>query len=130
MIRVLVLILATLAAPVAAETRVPLTRSEIALGFAPLVKKAAPAVVNIYAKRVVQVRDGGGMRGPFADDPFFREFFQGFGQPRPQVQNSLGSGVILSPDGIIVTNHHVVREASDIRVVLKDGGKSGRYAAS
>ncbi|MDF1856930.1 trypsin-like peptidase domain-containing protein [Pseudooceanicola sp.] len=98
-----------------AETRVPVSQGEISLSFAPLVKHAAPAVVNIYASRVVEARTS-----PFADDPFFREFFRDFGQTRPQVQNSLGSGVILSADGIVVSNHHVVEQADDIRVVLND----------
>lgn len=98
-----------------ADTRVPQTQAEISLGFAPLVKEAAPAVVNIYA-RIVRP----GRASPFQGDPFFEEFFRGFGSTRPRVQNSLGSGVILSPDGIIVSNYHVVGQATDIRVVLAD----------
>ena len=98
-----------------AETRVPQTQAEISLGFAPLVKKAAPAVVNIYAKRVVEVR-----QSPFQGDPFFQNLFRDFGTSRPRVQNSLGSGVILSGDGIVVSNYHVVGMATDIRVVLND----------
>ncbi|WP_306004833.1 trypsin-like peptidase domain-containing protein [Aquicoccus porphyridii] len=116
MFRILALIAVVIAAPLAAETRVPQSQSEIALGFAPLVKQAAPAVVNIYARRIVEQRQ----RSPFADDPFFRDFFEGFGNPRPQVQNSLGSGVILTSDGIMVSNYHVVGGAQDIRVVLND----------
>lgn len=104
-----------LALPAAAETRVPQSQTEISLGFAPLVKQAAPAVVNIYAKRVVQQRSS-----PFQDDPFFRQFFGDDLRGRPRVQNSLGSGVILSADGIVVTNFHVVGEATEIRVVLND----------
>ncbi|MGC0224326.1 trypsin-like peptidase domain-containing protein [Pseudooceanicola nitratireducens] len=100
--------------PLVAE-RVPLTRGEISMGFAPVVREATPAVVNIYARRVVQTQST-----PFANDPFFREFFRGFGQTRPQVQNSLGSGVVLSKDGIVVSNYHVVGQAEDIRVVLND----------
>lgn len=99
----------------AAETRIPQSQAEISLGFAPLVKQAAPAVVNIYAKRVVQAR-----QTPFQGDPFFEDFFRGFGTPQPRVQNSLGSGVILSADGIVVSNYHVVGMATDIRVVLTD----------
>ena len=110
------------AAQVTAQTRVPVSQAEIQLGFAPLVKEAAPAVVNIYAKRVVAVRSS-----PFAGDPFFQDLFRDFGTVRPQVQNSLGSGVILSPDGIVVSNYHVVGEATDIRVVLSDRRE---YAAS
>lgn len=101
--------------PAMAETKIPTSQAEIALGFAPLVKQAAPAVVNIYAKRIVQAR-----QSPFQNDPFFRNFFRDFGESRPQVQNSLGSGVILSADGYVVSNFHVVGGATDIRVVLKD----------
>ncbi|SFE61943.1 trypsin-like peptidase domain-containing protein [Roseivivax sediminis] len=103
-----------LAAPVAAEERMPQSRAEISLSFAPLVREAAPAVVNIYARRVVE------RRSPFADDPVFGDFFRNFAPGRPRVQNSLGSGVILSADGIVVSNYHVVGEAEDIRVVLND----------
>ncbi|SHG78150.1 trypsin-like peptidase domain-containing protein [Cognatishimia maritima] len=105
-----------LAAAAGAETRVPTSQAEVSLGFAPLVKEAAPAVVNIYAKRVVAVRES-----PFRGDPFFQNLFRDFGSQRPQVQNSLGSGVILSSDGIVVSNYHVVGMATDIRIVLNDG---------
>lgn len=116
MFRILLIGLAlTLSTPSWAETRVPQSQAEISLGFAPLVKAAAPAVVNIYAKIVTQ-----GYDSPFAGDPFFQDLFRGFGTPRPQVQNSLGSGVILSADGIVVSNYHVVAEASEIRVVTTD----------
>jgi Do/DeqQ family serine protease len=104
-----------LAAAAPAEPRVPASQAEISLSFAPLVREAAPAVVNIYARRVVEAR-----RSPFMDDPFFGNFFRDLGPARPRVQNSLGSGVILSADGIVVSNHHVVGEATDIRVVLPD----------
>jgi Do/DeqQ family serine protease len=98
-----------------AETRVPQNQAEIALSFAPAVRTAAPAVVNIYARRFVQSR-----RSPFADDPFFGPLFRDFGSGQPHLQNSLGSGVILSPEGLVVSNYHVVGEAADIRVVLAD----------
>lgn len=113
MIARLCLVLSLLAAPVWADTKIPTSQAEISLGFAPLVKEATPAVVNIYARRVVQ------QRSPFADDPFFNNLFRDF-QARPRVQNSLGSGVILSEDGIVVSNYHVVGMATDIRVVLND----------
>ena len=107
-----------LGAPVAANTdiQVPSSQYEITLSFAPIVKKSAPAVVNIYAQRVVEPRIS-----PFQNDPFFGNFFKDFGNIRPQVQNSLGSGVILSKGGIVVSNYHVVAGATDIRVVLNDG---------
>ncbi len=110
------LILALLtAAPVIAQTQVPQSRSEISLSFAPVVRAAAPAVVNIYARRVVENR-----RSIFADDPVFGGFFDRFQNSRPQHQNSLGSGVIVSEGGLVVSNFHVVGDATDIRVVLKD----------
>jgi Do/DeqQ family serine protease len=99
-----------------AETRVPQSQGEITLSFAPLVKSAAPAVVNIYAKRIVETQTH-----PFHNDPFFRNFFRDFGATRPQVENSLGSGVIVGADGIVVSNYHVVGGATEITVVLNDG---------
>lgn len=116
MFRTLILSL-FLSAPIAAaaQSTVPTSQAQISLSFAPLVRDAAPAVVNIYAKRIVETRVS-----PFASDPFFKNFFGDLGPARPRVQNSLGSGVILSRDGFMVSNYHVVGGASDIRVVLKD----------
>jgi len=96
------------------ERRVPESRAEVTLSYAPLVERAAPAVVNIYTERVVQRSVS-----PFADDPIFREFF-GRGPTRPRVEGSLGSGVIVGADGVIVTNAHVVKDAESLRVVLSD----------
>ncbi len=107
--------LLAVAIPASAETRAPQSQSEITLSFAPLVKRSAPAVVNIYARRVTETQVS-----PFKGDPFFEQFLGGFGAMRPRVQNSLGSGVILSGDGIVVSNYHVVEQATDIRVVLSD----------
>lgn len=107
-------VLVALVLPAPARTEVPRSHAEITFSFAPVVKRAAPAVVNIYASRIVAQR-----LSPFADDPFFSQLFD-FGQTVPRVQNSLGSGVILSPDGIVVSNYHVVGGAEDIRVVLTD----------
>lgn len=98
-----------------AESRVPETQAEISMSFVPVVRETAPAVVNIYARRVVNERSS-----PFSSDPFFQNLFRDFGTPRQRIQNSLGSGVILTGDGIVVSNFHVVGEASDIRVVLND----------
>ncbi|OUS33102.1 serine protease [Rhodobacterales bacterium 56_14_T64] len=112
----LIALIVIAAAPLQAETKVPSSQAEISLGFAPLVKDAAPAVVNIYAKIITQERQ----RTPFSNDPFFDQFFQGLHKPQLRVQNSLGSGVILSADGIVVSNYHVVGMATDIRVVTTD----------
>jgi Do/DeqQ family serine protease len=96
------------------DRRVPGSQAEVTLSYAPLVKRAAPAVVNVYTERIVQRSVS-----PFANDPVFREFF-GPGPTRPRVEGSLGSGVIVSADGVIVTNAHVVKGAESLRIVLSD----------
>ena len=106
-------------APAETGKRLPSGRGEMRLSFAPLVKRVAPAVVNIYARRVVRSAPV----SPFFNDPFFRRFFGedfSFGRPRERVQNSLGSGVVVSGDGLVVTNHHVIKNASEITVVFAD----------
>ena len=95
------------------EVRVPSSAGEIRLSYAPVVKRVAPAVVNVYAARVVE------SRLPMFDDPIFRRFFGG-GSPREQVQRSLGSGVIVDPAGLVVTNFHVIENADQIKVSLAD----------
>jgi Do/DeqQ family serine protease len=102
-------------APAAAQgRRVPSSAVELKLSFAPVVQRAAPAVVNVYAAKVVESRN------PFFDDPFFRRFFGAPGMPRENVQRSLGSGVIIDPAGLIVTNNHVVEGASEVKIALAD----------
>ncbi|WP_428247020.1 DegQ family serine endoprotease [Ferrovibrio sp.] len=99
--------------------RVPQSRTEIQLSFAPLVRQVAPAVVNVYTRKVERVVQ----RSPLLDDPIFRRFFgdqQMFGIPRERVAQSLGSGVIVEADGVIVTNNHVIDGATEIVVALAD----------
>jgi Do/DeqQ family serine protease len=107
--------------PARAETparAVPAGAQQVQLSFAPIVRKVAPAVVNIYTKRVVETRP----LSPLFNDPFFRKFFGDDFQVGPQkrVLGALGSGVILRSDGVIVTNHHVIEGAQQITVVLAD----------
>ena len=90
--------------------------------FAPLVKRAAPSVVNIYSSRTVHDQP---TRNPFHNDPFFRQFFGGGDdspddQSRSRKEESLGSGVIISPDGYILTANHVVDDADEIKVAINE----------
>ena len=118
-----ILLLAPLAvagvAPATAQRKEPPPSREAAqYSFAPIVKRAAPAVVNVYVRGRVST-----FVSPFADDPLFRRFFgERFGMPQERMQNSLGSGVIVSADGIVVTNTHVVKVggAAEIRIALAD----------
>jgi Do/DeqQ family serine protease len=91
---------------------VPTSPAQLQLSFAPIVKRVAPAVVNVYAARVVENSN------PFLADPFFRQFFGVV--PRQQVERSLGSGVIVDPSGLVVTNYHVIEGASEVKVALSD----------
>ncbi len=91
------------------EAAAPATQGELTASFAPVVKRVAPAVVNVYAKTVV--------RNPYAGDPFYEEFF---GPQEDRTSNSLGSGVIVRDDGLIVTNNHVIDGANELIVVLAD----------
>lgn len=125
-LRIAVLSLAVLAlvsvhaSGVMAQRAVPDGREQVMLSFAPLVKQASPAVVNIFTRKTVEQR---GPASPLFNDPFFRRFFgDAFDrvQPRERAENSLGSGVIVRADGLIVTNFHVIKGADTIRVVLSD----------
>jgi Do/DeqQ family serine protease len=100
----------------AQQPRAPASRAELQLSFAPVAKRVGPAVVNVYALQTVR------QNHPFFDDPFFRRFFggQGFGIPGERAQRSLGSGVIVDPSGIVVTNHHVIEGADAVRIALAD----------
>jgi Do/DeqQ family serine protease len=96
----------------AQQRQVPTSAAQLQLSFAPIVQHVAPAVVNVYAQHVVANNN------PFLADPFFRQFFGGM--PRQQVERSLGSGVIVDSSGLVVTNYHVIADASEIKVALAD----------
>jgi serine protease Do len=88
--------------------------------YAPVVKKAAPSVVNIYSTRIIRTQPN-----PLMSDPLFRQFFGGQfpDQPRTRNELSLGSGVIVSPDGYILTANHVVTGADEIKIAFGDDTK-------
>src|SRR6201987_3806695 len=109
-----VLCLSSAAMPAArAQGRqVPASAGQLGLSFAPVVKRVAPAVFNVSAARIVANKN------PFLPDPFFRQFFGAV--PREQVERSLGSGVIVDPGGLVVTNFKVIEGASQVKVALAD----------
>jgi Do/DeqQ family serine protease len=96
----------------AQQRQVPASAGQLELSFAPIVKRVAPAVVNVYAARIVANNN------PFLADPFFRQFFGAV--PRERVERALGSGVIVDPAGLVVTNYHVIEGASQVKVALAD----------
>src|SRR5277367_785214 len=110
---VLALAAAISMSPTAAQ--VPASMGQVQLTFAPVVKRVAPAVVNVYARSVTQVQVN-----PFFNDPLFSQLFGGSPEMRQRVQQSLGSGVIVRSDGLIITNNHVVEGGTDIVVALSD----------
>jgi Do/DeqQ family serine protease len=93
---------------------VPSSPGLLTLSYAPVVKRVAPTVVNVYAAKVVENRN------PLLDDPIFRRFFGNPGGPREQIQRSLGSGVMVDPSGLVVTNNHVIEGADQVKVSLSD----------
>ncbi|HEY7845012.1 MAG TPA: DegQ family serine endoprotease [Bradyrhizobium sp.] len=109
------LVLLVVTVPVRAQDRkVPSSPAELRLSYAPIVQRVQPAVVNVYAAKVVQNRN------PFLDDPIFRRFFGLQGGPKEQMQRSLGSGVMVDPSGLVVTNVHVIDGADQVKVSLSD----------
>src|SRR6185312_13678210 len=91
----------------------PTSVDELRLSYAPVVQRVTPAVVNVYATKVVREHN------PFLDDPIFRHFFRMPGQPE-QMERSLGSGVMVDPSGLVVTNVHVIKGADQVKVSLAD----------
>ncbi|HLZ54942.1 MAG TPA: trypsin-like peptidase domain-containing protein, partial [Verrucomicrobiae bacterium] len=100
------------------------------VSFSPVIKKAAPCVVYIYSTRIVHLRP---YRNPFLNDPFFRQFFGDQSpqnnQPRTRREESLGSGVVVSPNGYILTANHVVEGADEIKVKVTSPGGDKEYSA-
>src|SRR6201747_1188851 len=98
----------------AQDRRVPASPAELRLSYAPIVQHVQPAVVNVYAAKVVQDHN------PLLDDPIFRRFFGVPGNQPEQMQRALGSGVMVDPSGLVVTNVHVIEGADEVKVSLSD----------
>src|ERR1041385_1652255 len=98
----------------AQDRRVPASAADVKLSYAPIVQRVTPAVVNVYAAKVIQNRN------PLLDDPVFRRFFGVPGQQPEQMQRSLGSGVMVDSSGLVVTNNHVIEGADQVKVSLAD----------
>jgi len=116
-LRILSAMVLTLAATLSAsaqDRRVPVSPTELKLSYAPIVQRVQPAVVNVYAAKVIQNRN------PLLEDPIFRRFFGGGGIQPEQMQRSLGSGVMVDPSGLVVTNNHVIEGADQVKVSLAD----------
>jgi serine protease Do len=104
-----------------AQNALPVSLGNFANGFSAVIKPALPAVVNIRTSKLVKPQ--GNQTSPFFNDPFFRQFFGnqfGGGTPHAEREQALGSGVIITTDGTILTNNHVIDGATDIKVQLSD----------
>ncbi len=112
-----ILVSTVIALPATAqERRVPSSAGELRLSYAPIVQRAQPGVVNVFASKVIQNRN------PLMEDPIFRRFFGGGGQGMQpeQMARSLGSGVMVDASGLVVTNNHVIEGADQVKVSLAD----------
>lgn len=108
----------------------PVRLGAFANGFASVVQPALPAVVNISTTRVVKVQQN---TPGFLNDPFFQQFFgnqMGPSRPQTEKEHSLGSGVIINPDGYILTNNHVVEHGSDIQVQWNNKNYPGKVVGT
>ncbi len=101
------------------EAAVSVAAPRAITSYSDAAKKAMPTVVNIYTSKETKVA-----RHPFMDDPVFRYFFGEQGDAQTQRSSSLGSGVIVSDKGYILTNHHVVEAADEIEVALADARRT------
>ncbi len=104
-----------------AQNALPVSLGNFANGFSAVIKPALPAVVNIRTSKMVKTQAN--QMSPFFNDPMFRQFFGdqfGGGKPHAEREQALGSGVIVTSDGTILTNNHVIDGASDIKVQLSD----------
>lgn len=97
----------------------PAAATGVVLSYADAVEIAAPAIVNIHTAQLITRR-----AHPLLNDPIFQRFFGNrFGRPRQEIKTSLGSGVLISSQGYILTNNHVIEAADEIQVLLADGRK-------
>src|ERR1700728_2129723 len=104
-----------------AQNALPVSLGNFANGFSAVIKPALPAVVNIRTSKMVKAQAN--QMSPFFNDPMFRQFFGdqfGGGKPHAEREQALGSGVIVTADGTILTNNHVIDGATDIKVQLSD----------
>ena len=109
------LLLGTVVPARADQRQLPAAASDVVLSFAPVVKRVAPAVVNVYASRVEKRP-----RNSLLDDPIFRQFFGGHDRPGNPTAQSLGSGVVVDASGLVVTNYHVIDGMTEVRVATAD----------